>query len=146
MVNEIKDCPFCDIKPRIIEEKQTAVLVLSDPRKTPGHFLVIPKRHVEKPWELTPQERTDIFDLILYVQKILYDNKISAGSDICEHYRPFLKQGRIKIDHIHYHILPRDMFDRIYNTIDKYETEDFYEKLNSEEASRYKKLFNLTGN
>jgi diadenosine tetraphosphate (Ap4A) HIT family hydrolase len=131
---------------RIIIERKTAALILSNPKKIAGHFLVIPKRHVEKPWELTSEEQSDIFELILLVQKTLYDNKIAPGSDICEHYRPFIKQGRIKVDHIHYHVLPRNMFDRIYNTIEKHETEEFYEKLDAEEASRFKRLFDHTNN
>lgn len=146
MTNRFTSCPFCNAKARIIIERRTAFLILSNPRKVPGHFLVIPKRHVEKPWELTPEERADIFDLILYVQKVLDDNSVSAGSDMCGHYRPFLKQGNIKVDHIHYHILPRDLFDRIYNTIEKYETEDFYERLNDEEILRFKELLNYTNN
>jgi len=44
------DCPFCNPQERVLLENGQAQAILSDPRKVPGHFLVMPKRHVEKPW------------------------------------------------------------------------------------------------
>ena len=48
-MNKDKKCPFCDPKDRILKSNKTAQALLSSPRKTAGHFLVMPKRHVEKP-------------------------------------------------------------------------------------------------
>jgi diadenosine tetraphosphate (Ap4A) HIT family hydrolase len=139
MESTIIDCPFCNLGKRILKENELAYLFLSNPRKVPGHFLVTPKRHIEKPWEMTEQEMKSIFELILFAQKKLVDH-VSEGSDVLQHYRPFMKQGRIKVNHIHYHILPRDFNDKIYQVIEKYETEAFYEELTDDEYNKMKTI------
>src|SRR5689334_13658505 len=63
-----ENCPFCNSKERIVKQNELAQVVLSNPRKVPGHFLVLPKRHVEKPWELTSDEITSIFELIFAIE------------------------------------------------------------------------------
>src|SRR6478609_1224433 len=119
-------CPFCNTEDRVLKENDSAQVILSNPRKVPGHFLVIPKRHVEKPWELTPQEIQDIFALIFEVeQKII--GKLGDGCDIRQNYRPFMKQSQLKVDHLLFHIIPRALDDYIYSVSEKYETELFAE-------------------
>ena len=127
----MKNCPFCNLTQRVIKENQLASVILSNPRKVPGHFLVIPKRHVEKPWELTKDEVAAIFDLIFLVQRKVSE-KLAEGCDIRQNYRPFLKQSRIKIDHIHYHVIPRNFEDPIYVKVEKHET-DLFEDLSDSE-------------
>jgi diadenosine tetraphosphate (Ap4A) HIT family hydrolase len=120
------NCPFCSPTERVLKENASAQVILSNPRKVPGHFLVIPKRHVEKPWELTPEELQDIFALIFAVeQKIL--GKLGDGVDIRQNYRPFMKQSQLKVDHMHFHVIPRALEDYIYSISEKYETELFAE-------------------
>jgi diadenosine tetraphosphate (Ap4A) HIT family hydrolase len=131
----ITDCPFCNLGKRILKENEFANLFLSNPRKVPGHFLVAPKRHIEKPWEMTKQEMQAIFELAIFAQKKLTDN-LSKGCDILQHYRPFMKQDRIKVNHIHYHILPRDFNDKIYQVVEKYETEAFFKELTDNEHDK----------
>lgn len=121
-----KGCPFCHPLERVLLENNHAQVMLSDPRKVPGHFLVIPKRHVEKPWELTEAELQAIFGLIFGVeQKIL--GKLGDGCDIRQNYRPFMAQSKLKLDHVHFHIIPRSLKDYIYSVAEKYETELFAE-------------------
>lgn len=104
----------------------------------PGHFLVSPKRHVEKPWELTPEELQAVFELILFVQKRITE-RLSAGADVRQNYRPFLKQSRLKIDHVHYHVMPRNLEDELYDRAEKYET-DLFADLSDEEHDKMAKL------
>lgn len=134
-MKNIDNCPFCSLCNRVIKENKFANLFLSNPRKVPGHFLVTPKRHIEKPWEMTAQETQAVFELVLFVQKRLVKH-ISKGSDVLQHYRPFMKQDHIKVNHIHYHILPRDFNDKIYQVVEKYETEDFFEELTANESDK----------
>jgi histidine triad (HIT) family protein len=109
-------CPFCEIDPTrtvVLEEKDHCRVVFSDPRLVPGHLLVIPKRHVELPAELNDEERREIFDTILdYQTKIM--SRMSSGCDVRQNCRPFLPESRIKVDHVHYHLLPRELGDAIY--------------------------------
>lgn len=109
-------CPFCEIDPRktfIIKEKEFCRVVFSNPRLKPGHLLVIPKRHIEKPFELNEAERREIFDTVLEYQKKILE-KMSSGCDIRQNCRPFLPESEIKVDHVHFHLLPRELHDEIY--------------------------------
>lgn len=120
------NCPFCDPTERTLLENDLARVILSNPRKVPGHFLVTPKRHVEKPWDLKPKELQAIFDLIFEVeQKII--GKLGDGCDVRQNYRPFMKQNELKVDHIHFHVIPRTLNDYIYSVSEKYDTELFAE-------------------
>jgi len=137
-MSSIGDCPFCHTDKRIIKENDLAFVLLSDPRKIKGHFLVVPKRHVEKPWELTGEEAKAIFDLISFTQRKVSE-KLSAGCDVRQNYRPFLKQGRTKVDHVHYHILPRDFEDELY-TRAEYREADMFAELTREEKEEIEKV------
>lgn len=118
------DCPFCDPQERVLKQNKHAQVILSNPRKVPGHFLVIPKRHIEKPWQLTNEEITDIFELIFFIeQKIV--GKLGDGVDIRQNYRPFLEQSKLKVDHVHFHVYPRSLHDYIYKVSEQFETELF---------------------
>ena len=120
------NCPFCNGKERIVKENEHAYALLSNPRKVPGHTLVVPKRHVDKPWELTEMELRDVFDLISYIEQKLI-GQFGDGCDIRQNYRPFLQQSELKVDHIHFHVIPRTLEDYIYQVSEKYDTELFAE-------------------
>ncbi len=111
------DCPFCDLQKanatRVIESKQHCYVILSNPRLMEGHTLVIPKRHVEKPWELTVEERKELLDTVLEHQKRITETH-AKGCDIRQHYRPFMTQSNVKVNHVHFHLQPRGMEDELY--------------------------------
>jgi histidine triad (HIT) family protein len=133
-----KDCPFCNPNERVLKSNEHANVILSDPHKVPGHLLVVPKRHVEKPWELTHEELTDIFDLIFMIeQKIL--GKLGDGVDIRQNYRPFLDQDGLKVNHVTFHIIPRSQDDYIYSVSEQYEDKLFAD-LDKAEAEAVAKL------
>lgn len=133
-----KDCPFCDPRDRILKENEHAVAILSNPRKTAGHFLIVPKRHVEEPWKLTNDELIGIFALIFFIeQKII--GKLGDGCDIRQNYRPFLKQSKFKVDHVHFHVYPRYDHDYLYKVSEQFET-DLFSDLSDDEAAEVAKL------
>lgn len=121
---EEKSCPFCDLSERVLKENDLAQVILSDPHKVPGHMLVIPKRHVEKPWDLTDKELKAIFDLIFFVEQRVI-GKLGDGCDIRQNYRPFMAQSRLKVNHVHFHVIPRSLEDYIYKVSEQYETDLF---------------------
>lgn len=127
-------CPFCSPLEPIITENSLAKVLFSDPRKVPGHLLVVPKRHIEKPWKLTSAEVSDIFKLIFSIeQKII--PALGEGCDIRQNYRPFIDQGKIKLNHVTFHILPRSSNDYIYKVSEKYEKDIFAELDDSEKLA-----------
>lgn len=105
----------------------------------PGHTLVVPNRHVEKPWELADDELVAIFSDIKWVESVLLKT-IATGCDIRQNYRPFLPQGRTKVDHVHFHVLPRTSEDQLYQTSMKYETQ-LFKDLSEQEETSIQKLF-----
>lgn len=134
----MKECPFCESGERVLKDNATAQIILSNPRKVPGHFLVVPKRHVEKPWELTKDELQDIFELVFFIeQKII--GKLGDGCDVRQNYRPFMQQSDLKVNHIHFQVIPRSLHDYIYQISEKYDTE-LFAKLDDVERDAVAKL------
>ena len=131
-------CPFCQIKDRVLKDNKHAQAFLSNPRKVPGHFLVTPKRHIEKPWELTRDELQDIFELIFFIEERLV-RSLGQGADIRQNYRPFLSRSRLKQDHVHFHVYPRYNEDYLYQVAEKFET-DLFTDLDPLENEEFAKL------
>ena len=132
-------CPFCSINPsRILRETDGARVMMSDPRLMKGHLLVTPKRHVEQPWELTDTELKEIFAHVRGLQKKLSET-LGTGCDIRQNYRPFIKQGRLKVDHLHFHLLPRTFEDELYEKSMVYE-KDIFQDLPDAEVTELKIL------
>jgi diadenosine tetraphosphate (Ap4A) HIT family hydrolase len=132
-------CPFCNLDEHILLENTLAAAFLSDPRKVKGHMLVIPKRHVEKPWELTPEEVQAVFDLIFQIEK-KGEGKLGTGFDIRQNYRPFLEETRLKVDHALFHVIPRRKLDHIYEVAERFDTV-LFEKLTDQERADVEGLF-----
>jgi len=116
--------PFCRLKDQVLKENEHAVVVLSNPRKVPGHILVVPKRHADKPWELTSEELQSVFELIFFVEKRIV-GKLGDGVDVRQSYRPFLPQSRLKVDHMLFHVIPRALDDYLYTVSEKFEADLF---------------------
>lgn len=131
-------CPFCNAKERALKENDHAILILSNPRKVPGHTLVLPKRHIEQPWELTPEELQDIFELIFFAEQRLL-GKLGDGVDIRQNYRPFKKQNRLKVNHVLFHVVPRFADDYIYTVSEQFER-DLFADLDDLERKEVEKL------
>lgn len=131
-------CPFCNPLETVIRENERAKVLLSDPRKVPGHILVMPKRHVEQPWDLSPEELNDIYELIFFVQQRLI-GKLGDGVDIRQNYRPFVNQNKLKIDHVHFHVIPRSKEDYIYTVSEQFE-KDLFAELDDDEREAVTKL------
>ena len=135
-----KDCPFCNIDARrnfIIEENNISYVTFSNPRKIKGQLLVIPKRHVEEIEKLTDGEWKSLIDLIVKYHKKIID-KISEGCDIRQHFMPYVKQGRLKVDHVHFHLMPRNFNDEFFEKT-KMESE-LFEDLDKSEVDEVRKL------
>jgi diadenosine tetraphosphate (Ap4A) HIT family hydrolase len=135
-------CPFCkidEVKTRILKEGKYYFIVLSNPRLVAGHLLVIPKRHVEKLSQLSNEEKKEIFDAVIALEeKVL--KRFASGCDIKTHYRPFMKQSWVKVNHLHFHLQPREFEDELYQKSQKYEKE-IWKELTEMEMKKFTKLF-----
>jgi histidine triad (HIT) family protein len=135
-------CPFCNIielEYRLLEEGGDYIVILSNPRLMPGHTLVIPKRHITKPSEMTAEERKNIFDAVLKWQDKI-TSVFSTGCDVRQNFRPFIKENQLKIDHVHYHLIPRELEDKYYFVVDK-NTPAIFEPLSDEERIKIEGIY-----
>ena len=125
MITDLANCPFCNVRAdRLISSGELTSTLLSDPRLTPGHCLVVPKRHVEDPSELSDAELLEIFSEIKMIRKQLVKNG-AQGCDVRQNFRPFLPESRTKIDHVHFHVIPRYFEDELYKKSMRFEIEVF---------------------
>jgi histidine triad (HIT) family protein len=136
------DCPFCEIyknrTERILRETEHTIVVLSNPKLMPGHLLVIPKKHVQKLSELELNERADLFNEVINLQEKVLE-KISAGCDVSQHYRPFIPNSNLKVAHLHFHVRPRELDDELYLKTQIFES-DVFKNLEENEVDYYKNL------
>ena len=132
---------FCNIDSRrnfIIEENKLAYITFSNPRKIKGQLLVIPKRHVGEIEKLLDDEWKSLIDLIVKYHKKIID-KISGGCDIRQHYMPYIKQSKLKVDHVHFHLMPRGFQDEFFEKT-KAES-DLFRELDENEVDELLNLF-----
>lgn len=138
------ECPFCDFKStEVVKSNERALVVLSNPRKVPGHTLVLPKRHIEEPWQLTADELVDIFKLIFFVEQ-RYLGKLGDGVDIRQNYRPFKTQNKLKVNHVLFHVIPRADNDYIFSVSEQFE-KDLFVDLDNLERKEVEKLLKSDG-
>ncbi|WP_081736261.1 HIT family protein [Amycolatopsis orientalis] len=101
-------CPFCQFRnPEmnriLVEGKETYVRWDNFPAAE-GHIEIVPKRHVESYFDLTPGENTEIRDLLRHARNVLADRFRPDG------YTIGVNEGRAAgrtIDHLHIHMIPR---------------------------------------
>jgi diadenosine tetraphosphate (Ap4A) HIT family hydrolase len=117
MTSPEQACPFCQrlFSKTIIHENDLTVSFLPNLRLVRGHALVIPKRHVEPPELLTPEESVAIMQEIERLRLLMLEH-FGPGVDVWQKSRPQLPQGHngTKVDHIHFHVLPSDPDSEIY--------------------------------
>ncbi len=132
-------CPFCTHKDPVLKENTLAQVVLSNPHKVPGHVLVMPRRHIELPWELTADELQAVFELIFFVEKRLI-GKLGDGVDIRQSYWPFKERGKLKVNHVLFHVIPRSEGDYLFQIAEGKNPEDLYADLDEVEGDAVARL------
>lgn len=100
-----KLCPFCTLPAsRIVEENAHAVLILDGYPVSPGHSLVIPKRHVGSFFEVTSVERAALFDLLDQAKELVAERHRPDGYNIGINDGGAAGQT---VPHLHIHLIPR---------------------------------------
>jgi diadenosine tetraphosphate (Ap4A) HIT family hydrolase len=98
-------CAFCSIPPeRILGENQDAVWILDMYPVSPGHSLVVLKRHVESFFETTPTERESILSLLDRAREHARGKHAASGFNIG------INDGAAAgpaVHHLHVHLIPR---------------------------------------
>ncbi|MDA8107732.1 MAG: HIT family protein [Betaproteobacteria bacterium] len=99
-----KPCIFCRPDREILAQNERAIAVFDKFPVSPGHALVLPRRHVASIWELEPEEYAQCFALVRALKPLL-DARFRP-----EGYNIGVNQGEVagqSVWHAHVHVIPR---------------------------------------
>jgi diadenosine tetraphosphate (Ap4A) HIT family hydrolase len=100
-----RPCPFCQLPPeRITSGNELGIVVRDAYPVSPGHTLIIPRRHIGSFFDLTPEERTGLFDLLDRARAELECSHQPRGYNIGINDGPAAGQT---VPHLHIHLIPR---------------------------------------
>ena len=103
-------CPFCaPDASRIVGETPLAFALRDAFPVSPGHTLIVPRRHIASFFDATDDERTALLDLLARMKAILAQEHSPAGYNIG--INDGLAAGQT-IPHLHIHLIPRYVGDR----------------------------------
>lgn len=98
-------CPFCSLKSdQLIAGNALAVVLRDAFPLSPGHCLVIPRRHVASFFDCSVEERMAMMELLDAAKEVLDREHRPAG------YNLGLNNGRVAgqtVMHAHMHLIPR---------------------------------------
>ena len=99
------NCPFCQLDAARIAFADDVTLVIRDAFPvSPGHTLIIPRRHVGSFFELTPPERASMFELLTQAKAELDGTLQPDGFNIGINDGTAAGQT---VPHLHLHLIPR---------------------------------------
>jgi diadenosine tetraphosphate (Ap4A) HIT family hydrolase len=103
-------CAFCSLPAsRIVEVTSHFWLIRDGYPISPGHSLVIPKRHIQSFFDLTLNEQPELLDLLHRAKQSLDQEYAPQGYNIGINDGPAAGQT---IPHLHIHLIPRYSGDR----------------------------------
>ena len=98
-------CDYCDL-----DHQRTAMVFLERPlayyvggrtqAELPGSGIVLPKRHVPTPFDLTDDELLDVFSIVREARTLLSPGGWNLGWNV----GPVAGQ---EVEHVHLHVIPR---------------------------------------
>lgn len=99
------NCPFCQLDAACIVFSDDVTLVIRDAFPvSPGHTLIIPRRHVGSFFELTPPERARMLELLTQAKAELDGTLQPDGFNIGINDGAAAGQT---VAHLHLHLIPR---------------------------------------
>ena len=106
-MTDAPDCPFCRrIRGRrsLLATRRTAVAIADAHPVSPGHCLVLPKRHEPDFFELTVDEQSDITELLWELRELLEAEHATTSFNMGVNAGTAAGQT---VDHAHVHLIPR---------------------------------------
>jgi len=98
-------CPFCTLPPeRIIHTSEHGVVIRDGFPVSPGHTLIIPKRHLDSFFNLSAEEKADLMALLDTAKDQVEKELSPASFNIGINDGPAAGQT---IPHLHIHLIPR---------------------------------------
>ena len=101
----MSNCPFCTLAPeRIIDSNEFGVTIRDGFPVSPGHTLVIPKRHIGSWFTISNAEQLGLLDLLARAKVVLQEELNPDGYNIGINDGPVAGQT---VPHLHMHLIPR---------------------------------------
>ena len=97
-------CIFCHPDREIVAENALAFALFDKFPVSPGHALVVPRRHVSSLWELEPEEYAQCFALVRALQPVLEARFRPDGWNVGANVGAAAGQS---VWHAHVHVIPR---------------------------------------
>lgn len=98
-------CPFCNPdNPGIIMANDHAIALYDGYPVTPGHALIIPRRHIASLFEATVEEQAALLELLTEMRKLLLGEHRPDGFNIG--INDGIAAGQT-VMHMHIHLIPR---------------------------------------
>lgn len=104
MPNDSAECAFCRPGRTILAENASGIAVFDKHPVSPGHVLIIPRRHATTVYDLTDAEYADCFQLARDVRPILQEKFNPDGFNIGANCGEAAGQS---VWHAHIHVIPR---------------------------------------
>lgn len=107
-------CTFCDynqFKNRVIYEDDLVYVIHDKYPLIEGHLLAITKKHYENIMEMPDEELCHLIKVIKNVQFEIMKKMDVKGWTIKQNWQPFVKNNKMVIHHVHFHIIPRSLND-----------------------------------
>ena len=99
------NCPFCTLpESRIVDSNAFGVTIRDAYPVSPGHTLVIPRRHVVSFFEITEAERSGLMDLLSNAKIMVQADLAPTGYNIGINDGASAGQT---VPHLHIHLIPR---------------------------------------
>ena len=101
----MSNCPFCTLAPeRIIDSNAFGVTIRDGFPISPGHTLVIPKKHIGSWFAIGIEEQLGLLDLLARAKVVLEEGLNPDGYNIGINDGPAAGQT---VPHLHMHLIPR---------------------------------------
>lgn len=98
-----KNCPFCQRR-AVVDETQHAFSCWDIAPASPGHLLIIPKRHIPDFFAIFPEELTDMWALLERGQTLITRQHLPDGFNLGVNLGVAAGQT---VSHAHLHVIPR---------------------------------------
>ncbi len=107
------DCIFCAIiageaPGHVVHEDEHTVAFLDINPITPGHTIVVPRRHADDLWDVEREEAARVMSATWQVARLVRERLGADGVNLFQATRPVAWQ---EVDHLHLHVLPRYSHD-----------------------------------
>jgi histidine triad (HIT) family protein len=128
----LEACDFCaiargdDLSAEVVCEGQAWLAFFPLDPVTPGHTLVVPRRHVPNLWEADPALSAELMTAVVRVGRAIWAVLAPAGMNLITSAGQAAEQT---VDHLHLHVLPRwpgDGMERIWPTKDQRQGADLH--------------------